>query len=260
MTLTCSRSNVPTCMLSSSSYTYIVFLPQVVEIEVIFALQAPASKIQWANFEKCHIWAWNIVTDKSARNCTSTLFLSQGVEIGFLFTLQAAASKIRVDFQNCHIWAWHFTIGQSSRSCTYTLFLPQEVKIELIFTLRAAVSEIQADFQNCYIWAWNLAISQSARSFTYTHLLPPGSLNWAYFCTTISGFRDKGQFSQLPYLGMKLGKWPKFQKLHVYRLNYSRVPNFTPICSMIARFPDNWGFWFLHRVQWWIWNFRKKNQ
>ncbi len=26
---------------------------------------------------------------------------------------------------------------------------------------------------------------------------------------------------------MKLGKWPKFQKLHVYNLNYSRVPDFT---------------------------------
>ncbi len=30
--------------------------------------------------------------------------------------------------------------------------------------------------------------------------------------------------------------------------------------SMITRFPDNWGVFFLHRVSvlWWIWNLRKK--
>ncbi len=32
-------------------------------------------------------------------------------------------------------------------------------------------------------------------------------------------FRDTGQFSKLPYLGMKLGKWPKFLKLHIYPLS-----------------------------------------
>ncbi len=41
----------------------------------------------------------------------------------------------------------------------------------------------------------------------------------AYFCSTGSGFRDMGQFSKLPYLGMKYGKWPKFQKLHIYCLS-----------------------------------------
>ncbi len=28
---------------------------------------------------------------------------------------------------------------------------------------------------------------------------------------------------------------------------------------VITHFPDNWGFWFLHK-QWWNWNFRKKNR
>ncbi len=45
--------------------------------------------------------------------------------------------------------------------------------------------------------------------------------NWAYFHWTGSGFRDMGQFSKLPYLGMKLGHWPKCQKLLIY-------PLFTP--------------------------------
>ncbi len=33
---------------------------------------------------------------------------------------------------------------------------------------------------------------------------------------------------------------------------------FSPFCSTIAPFLDNWGFWYSHRLQWWIWNFRNK--
>ncbi len=35
-------------------------------------------------------------------------------------------------------------------------------------------------------------------------------------CSTGIGFQNTIQFYNLPYLGMKLGKWPKFQKLYVY--------------------------------------------
>ena len=52
--------------------------------------------------------------------------------------------------------------------------------------------------------AWNLAIGQSARSFKYTPYTTPGGRNWACFHSTGSGFWDTGQFSKLPYLGMKL--------------------------------------------------------
>ncbi len=38
-----------------------LFLPQGVEIELIFALQAAVSKIR-ANFLTCHIWAWNLAS------------------------------------------------------------------------------------------------------------------------------------------------------------------------------------------------------
>ena len=44
----------------------------------------------------------------------------------------------------------------------------------------------------------------------------PGGQIWAYFWYMGSGFQDMGGFSKLPYLGMKLGHWPKFQKLHIY--------------------------------------------
>ncbi len=89
---------------------------------------------------------------------------------------------------------------------------------------------------------WNLAIGLGARSFTYNVFLPHGGRNWAYFRSTHSGFRDTGQwnlaigqsrtctvflhdfrdmswFSKLPHLGMKLGHWPKCQKLPLYSLS-----------------------------------------
>ncbi len=34
-----------------------------------------------------------------------------------------------------------------------------------------------------------------------------------------SGFQDTGRFSHLPKFGMKLGHWPKFQKLHIHSLS-----------------------------------------
>ncbi len=47
----------------------------------------------------------------------------------------------------------------------------------------------------------------------------------------------------------------------LYMFNYHpQAPNFTPFCSAIACFPDNWGFWFLYRLQWWIYKFQKKNR
>ena len=45
-----------------------------------------------------------------------------------------------------------------------------------------------------------------------------------------NGFRDTGRFSKLPYLGMKLSHWPKFQKMHIYTLS-------TP-------WGRNWAFYF----------------
>ena len=50
-------------------------------------------------------------------------------------------------------------------------------------------------------------------------LSTPRGQNWAYLHPRSSGFRDTGRFSKLPFLGMKLGPWPKCQKLHVYPLS-----------------------------------------
>ncbi len=198
------------------TYTGTPFLSQGVKFELIFALWAAVSEI-WADFQTCHIWAWNLAIGQSSRSCIYTFFLPQDGDIGLIFALRAAVSEIRADFQNCHIWAWNLAISHSSRSCTYTLNLPQGVKIQFNFALRAGISEKRADFQNCHIWAWKWP-----EKFQKLHIYSLSTIrgqNWAYFCSAGSSFWDKGRFSKLPYLGMKLGHWPKFQNLHIYFLS-----------------------------------------
>ncbi len=48
---------------SARSCTYTLILPQGVEIELIFAVQAAVSEIR-ANFQNCHIWACNLAIAK----------------------------------------------------------------------------------------------------------------------------------------------------------------------------------------------------
>ncbi len=76
------------------------------EIELIFALRAAVSEIR-ADFQNCHIWAWNFAIGQSSRSCTYNVFLPQGVEIELIFALHSVVSEIRANFQNCHIWAWN---------------------------------------------------------------------------------------------------------------------------------------------------------
>ena len=127
-----------------------LYIPQSVEIELIFAIRAAVSEIR-ADLLNCHIWPLNLAIDKGSRSCTYTLFLPQVSKLG-LFSLyrQRIPRYEQPDFQNYRIWAWNLASTKTSRSCTYTLFFPWGVEIELIFALRAAISEIQAIFQNCH--------------------------------------------------------------------------------------------------------------
>ncbi len=160
----------------------------------------------------------------------------------------------------------------------YSLSTSGSVEIELVFILCAAAYKIRADFQNCHIWAWNLAIGPKFQKLHIYSLSTPGGWNWAHFCSTGSGFGDMRQFLKLPLAkvpkvahipffypwgsNLSCSKWRQ-NDLECYKtkcipcmLNYCPwVPNFNPFRSMIARFPHDWGFWFLYRLQWWIWNF-----
>ena len=84
--------------------TYIFFLPQVVRIELIFALRAAVSDIQ-ANSQKLPYLGMKLGHGQSDKSCTYTLFLPHGVGIELGFALRAAISEIRADFLTSHIWA-----------------------------------------------------------------------------------------------------------------------------------------------------------
>ncbi len=174
-----------------------------------------------------------IVIRKRGQN-KNTLNFPTILTIKIQWNLSLRPLHIRTNFQNCHIWAWNLASGQSSRSCTYALFLPQGVEIELICSMGNGFWNL-ADFRNCHIWVSNLAISQSPRSCTYTPFLPQGLEIELIFAlrAAISMLRA---FSKLPYLGMKFGKWPNFQKLHIWAL----LPKGVPVDFFFFRFYKKW--------------------
>ncbi len=97
-----------------------------------------------------------------------------------------------------------------------------------------------------HMWQKHMVIDHSSGTCTY------GGRNWAYFCSTGSSFWDTGQFLKLPYLGMKLGKWPKFQTLNIYSLYIPRGRNWGYFRSIGNGFWDTANFQNCHI---WVWHF-----
>ena len=52
-----------------------------------------------ADFQNCHIWAWNLAIGQSSRSCTCTRFLPQGVKLELIFALRAVVSEMLANFQ-----------------------------------------------------------------------------------------------------------------------------------------------------------------
>ena len=70
---------------TSQSCICTLFLPQVVEIKLIFALRAAVFEIR-TNFQNFHyIWAWNLEFEERSQSCICTLFLPQGVKLFLLY-------------------------------------------------------------------------------------------------------------------------------------------------------------------------------
>ncbi len=171
--------------------------PQGVEIELSFALPTAVSKIR-AGFQNCHIWAWNLATDKWSRCCTYTLSTPGGRHLAYFCStgsgLRNTAWFSKLPYLGMKLSHWQ----KSSRNAHILYFYPRGTKLNL-FSLYGQL--FPSYFQNCHIWTWNLAIGKSSR---IAHILStPGGRNWAQFCFTGSGFQDTAQFSKLPYLGMK---------------------------------------------------------
>ncbi len=61
----------------------------------------------------------------------------------------------------------------------------------------------------------NLVIAQSSKSYTYIVFLPQGAKIELIFTLQAAVSKIQADFRKLPYLGMNLGKWPKFQNLQI---------------------------------------------
>ncbi len=140
----------------------------------------------WPKFQKWHIYS---LSNPRARNLAHS---------------RSTGSRFRDTGQFSYL-------GMNSKSCTYTLFLPPGgLKLSLFLLYWRGFPRYGPSFKK-KIAAMKLG---KCPKFQKLHiyictLSTPRGRNWAYFCSTGSGFRDTGQFSKWPYLGMKLGKWPK---------------------------------------------------
>ncbi len=111
----------------------------------------------------------------------------------------------------------------------------------------------------------NLVICQSSRSCTYTctPFLPQGS-KLSLFSLYEQQFPRYVPFFKIDiqlYLGMKLGKWPKFQKSHIYPLSTpgganlslfllyaQRFPRYGPICKIAIFGHETWPLAKCHKL------------
>ncbi len=123
-------------------------------------------------------------------------------------------------------------------------FSPKGLKLSLFLLYGQWFSKMRAHFQNCHMWAWNMASGQSSRSCLYTLFLPQKVKIELTLIELIFAVRAAVSKIQaiLPYLGMKLGKWPKFQTLHMYPLAAAEGWNLSSFCSMGNCFQDTGQF------------------
>ncbi len=136
-----------------------------------------------------------------------------GVEIELIFALQAAVSEIWAEFQigvSGHETC--LAIGQSCRSCTIFLSQGEGLKLGLY-------PHYGHGFPG-YGPIFKIAIfGHLAKAAEVAHTRPfyPRGIEIELIFTLRAAVSkiDKGRFSKLPHLGMKLGHWPKFQNLHI---------------------------------------------
>ena len=175
---------------NARSCIYSLFLPQGVAVELILALWAAVSKIR-ADFQNCHIWAWNLPIGQSSHwpkfqklhiyispPLIRTSLLPKNVSLleryslvreNTTFIYSTCCQKFVSFLARCPFYRVSCKRGTRVHS-----FYSQGFEIELIFALWAAVFEIRAYIQNSHIWAWNLAIGQSSRTCTFGLFLPQG--------------------------------------------------------------------------------------
>ena len=137
--------------------------------------------------------------------------------------------------------------------CVHWILTP-EAQISLCFALRPAVFKIQV-FQKskCTEWPQNdlkhLRVKSTLCTLN-TNLWGPKFHSVSLYDQSFPRYRI--------FKNRKCAQWPQNDLNHwsvkctLCTLNtHPWGSNFTLFCSTVARFPDNWGFCFPDRVQWW---------
>ena len=122
-----------------------------------------------------------------------------------------------------YIWAWNLASRQSSSS--YTIipsFYPKGAKSSL-FSLYRQWFPRYGLILKIAIFRHETCPLTKVPEVAHMPSFYPMGVKLSLFRSMGSSFRDMGRFSQLSYLGMKLGHWPKFQKLHIYLFLPQRV-------------------------------------
>ena len=216
------------------------FYPRGLKLSLI-SLREVVSEI-WANFQNGRIWAWNLAISQSSKSCTYILFLPHGGEIEIIFVLRAAVSEIYgLIFKMALFGHETWPLAKVPEVAHLLSFYPRQLKLSLFLLYGQRFPSYGPIFKIAIFGhkTWPLVkVPEVAHMVSF---YPKGG-NWAYFHSMGSGFQDTGRFSKLPYLGMKLGHWPKFQMLHIYFLNTAPSPEFHSDSLYGWLFPRYWQF------------------
>ena len=120
---------------------------------------------------------------------------------------------------------WKLATGQKTRNGTYTLSNPGGQNWD-------HSRSTGSGFQDTGRFSKFSYMGINFRSCIYTLFLPQGVEIELIVALWAAVSEVQANFQKLPYLGMKLGKWPKFQKLHIY-----------PLSTPGGR---NWGYFLLY--------------
>ncbi len=75
------------------------------------------------------------------------------------------------------------------------------------------------------------------------------------YLVSLGSSYEKSQMHQMTPIDLERYQVKRTPYMHN---QYTRVPNFSPFCSTLDCFPDNWDFRCFYKVQWRIWSLRKK--
>ncbi len=186
-----------------------------------------------ADFQNCHIWLWNLAIGQNSRSGTYIYRYSLSNPGAQKWDHSHSASS---GFRDTGRFSKFSYLGMNSEVTHILSFYPKGWKLSL-FSLYG---------QRFPRYIFKIAIFghetwQVAKLPEVAHIVsfyPIRVTIELIFALRGSGLRDTGQCSNLPYLDMKLGKWPKFQKLHIYPLSTPGGQNWAYFCSTGSVFWD----------------------